>query len=76
MKNAEAESEAQEFTRCEAKFSTLWMSVLDVVVDGKGFIQQDTAWFQRVDEMGEERSIQVKEDENDIVRFMSKIRFM
>lgn len=76
MENAEAGCEAQEFARCKAKLLTLWMSAPDVVFDGKGFIQQDAAGLQRVDESGEERPVQVKEDENDIVRFMPKIQLV
>ena len=68
MENAEARCEAQEFTRCKAKLPTLWMPASDVVIEGEGFIQQDTAGFQRIDEMGEKRSVQVKEDENGIVQ--------
>ena len=52
------------------------MPALDVVIDGKGFIQQYTAWLQRVDETGKEPSVQVKEDEDGIVRFMSEIRLL
>src|SRR6185437_13183562 len=52
------------------------MPVLDMVIDGEGFIQQDTAGCQRIDKIWEERSVQVKEDENGIVRFMAEIRFM
>lgn len=75
MENVEAWCEAQEFARCKAKLSPFRMSVPEVVVDGKRFIQQDTAWLQRVDERGEERPVQVKEDENGIVRFIPEMRF-
>lgn len=75
MENVEAWCEAQEFARCKAKLSPFRMSVPEVVVDGKRFIQQDTAWLQRVDERGEERPVQVKEDENGIVRCMPEMRF-
>ena len=61
---------------CKAKLSTLWMLALDVVIDSKGFIQQHSAGLQRVDKRGEERSVQVKEDENGIVRFMSEMRLL
>lgn len=76
MENAEAVCETQEFTRCKAKLSTLWMPVADVVIDGEGFIQQYTARCQRVDKIREKRSVQVKEDKNAIVRFVPEIRFL
>ena len=72
MENAEAGGQAYEFTLCQAKFSTLWMLALDVVVEGKGFIQQHPAWLERVNERGEEGAVQVKKDENGIVCFMPK----
>ena len=76
MENAEAGCEVQKFTMRKAKLRTLRMPALDVIVHGEGFIQQDTAGLQRVDEMGEERSIQVKEDEDGIVCFMPEIRLL
>lgn len=60
----------------KAKLQTLWMPALHMVVNGEGFIQQDPAWLQRVDEMGEERSMQVEEDEDGIVCFMPEIRLL
>ena len=61
---------------CKAKLSTLWMLALGVVIDGKGFVEQHPAGLQRLDKRGEERSVQVKEDENGIVRFMSEMRLL
>jgi hypothetical protein len=39
MENAEVGDKAYEFTLCKTKFSTLWMLTLDMVVEGKGFMQ-------------------------------------
>lgn len=61
---------------CKAKLSTLWMLALDMAIDSKGFIQQHPAGLQRLDKRGEERSVQVKEDENGIVRFMPEMRLL
>ena len=48
----------------------------DVVVDGKRFIQQYTAGFQRLDERGEEWPIQVKEHEDGIIRLLPEVRLL
>ncbi len=76
MENAKAAREVQELARGKAELSTLWMVALDVVVDGKSFVQQHATGLQCFDERGKERSVQVKEGENDIVRFMSKSRWL
>lgn len=76
MENAEVGEKAYEFTLCKTKFSTLWMLVLHMVFEGKSFIQQHPAGLQGVDEMGEKRSVQVKEDDNGIVRFVSEMRLL
>lgn len=61
---------------CKAKLSTLWMLSLDVVIDGKGFVEQHPAGLQRVNERGEEGAVQVKADDNGIVHFMPEIRVL
>jgi len=76
MDNAEARCEVQEFTVVEAKLLAPWMSMLEVVVHGKGFVEQHAAGLERLDQVGEERSAQIKEYENGVVRFMSKIRLV
>lgn len=76
MENAEAGCEVQKFAMRKAKLPTLWMPALHMVINGEGLIQQDPAGLQRVDEMGEERSIQVEEDEDGIVCFMPEIRLL
>jgi hypothetical protein len=76
MEDAKARYEVYEFPMSKAKLSACRMLMVDVVIDRKGFIQQDPPWFQRVDERGEQWAIQVKEDENDIVRVMSEVRLL
>ena len=76
MENAEVGEKAYEFTMCKAKLSTLWMLVLDVVIDSKGFIQQHPAGLKRVNERREEGAVQVKADDNGIVRFVSEMRLL
>lgn len=72
MENVEIGEKAYEFTLCKTKFSTPWMLVLDMVVEGKRFIEQHPAWLERINERGEEGAVQVKKDENGIVCFMPK----
>jgi hypothetical protein len=76
MENAKAGCEVQKFTMRKAKLTTLRMSALHMVINGEGLIQQDPAGLQRVDEMREERSMQVEEDEDGIVCSMPEIRLL
>ena len=72
VENLETGREAQEFVGRQTKLPALRVLVVKVVVDGKCFIGQEAAWFERLDERGEQRPIEVEEDDDDIVDLFPK----
>ena len=51
----------------EAEFSPAWMLIAEMVVDEKGFVDQDAARFESAKQCRKEGPVEVQESEDDIV---------
>jgi hypothetical protein len=58
----------------QAELPTPWMLVMEVLIDEKGLIDQQSTRFQRANEMWKERPMQIQEDEDSVIPFLAKIR--
>src|SRR4029079_7017004 len=66
--------EPEQFVVCKAKFPSAWMAMVHVVVDGEGFVDQDSVRLQRFDERGKQWAIEIEEDDNDVIFLFRKFR--
>jgi hypothetical protein len=60
----------------QAELPMPWMLVMEVLIDEKSLIDQQSTRFQRANEMWKERSMQIQEDEDSVMPFLAKIRRM
>lgn len=74
MKCAKIGRELQELVVSQTEFATSWMPIVEVMIDQEGFIQEQAARPQRMDEMGKERASQIEEHEDDIVTILAENR--
>jgi len=60
----------------EAEVPPFRVFVVKVIVDGEGLVHQHAAGFQRVQQVWNERAIEVKKDHDDVIRFLAEIRLV
>src|SRR5438093_7107264 len=72
--DAQSGGEAQQLVVRQAKLPAPWMPAAQVVVDQKRLVDQHAAWFERLQEGREQRAVEVKETENDVVPFFREVR--
>jgi hypothetical protein len=67
MENPKAAHEVQQLVVFETKFSPAWMLVTKMIIDKKGFIDQDAAGLQGLKQHRKERPMEVEKSEYDLV---------
>ena len=72
--HAESRREPEQFIVRKAKFPSAWMAMAYVVVDGEGFVDQDPVWFQRFDERGKYRAMEIEKHDDHVIFLLREFR--
>ena len=74
MKDAEPGRKAQKLPMAQAELLTPWVSIVEVMINQKRFVDQHSTRFQCMNELWKDWSSQIKEDDDGIVSIPSKVR--
>ncbi len=76
MQDTKSGGKAQQLPMAQAELPASWMLVTEVMIDQKGLVDEQSTRFEYAKEMWKDRSIQIEEDEDGVVSFLTEIRRM
>ena len=72
--HAEIGREPEQFIVREAKFPSSRMAMAQVVIDGEGFVDQDSFRLQRFGERGKQCAVEIEEHNDHVIFLLRKFR--